>query len=151
MKLLNEMKKISQEEQSLLIRIFASLIWVDDECSVQEIDFVKKVATELNADAEVFVQSLRHELSLLQELSPAVVSSYLKDAASQVSDEYKMSFLQCAVQLVLADQLVSYAEMSVILALASAFELDAEYAMLMLAQCVRDGEHVKVEWDDTVL
>jgi len=149
--LTNGLSRLSGNELSLLSKILAAVIWVDENLSEQEIAYINELTKAIGTDVMDLSQSVNREVTLLQELSPAVVSSYLKDAASQVPDEYKMNFLQCAVQLILSDQLISYAEMSVILALASAFELDAEYAMLLLAQCVHDGDNVKIDWNNTLL
>lgn len=138
-------EQISLEDIQSLTKILASVIWVDGEYSEEEKRMMAKIAGELKIDVALFCQLIEKEVSIISGLSSTLITYYLKEAATTVSIEYRNLFFEYGLRLILLDNKLTYAEMSTILVLSSALELDDEYAMLLVVQKTCKNPSLEVE------
>ncbi|MBR4802356.1 MAG: hypothetical protein IK041_06060 [Bacteroidales bacterium] len=133
------------------IRVFASFmaaaIWADEEYLEAEKEAVKEVAEALEFKEDVFVKLVDEELAKVKKLSAEKATEYLEEAAAKVDDEEVGIVMEAFLQIVISDNVLSYDEMTNLLAAADALDMDHQFVMLMLADLIKSEPELEISFD----
>ena len=75
------------------------------------------------------------------------VSNYMVKAAEGVDDEEIAFVFEAVLQIALADGVLAYSEASNLLTVADALGLGHEYALLMVADMMKEEPEIEVDFD----
>ena len=134
------------------IRVFASFmaaaIWADEEYQEAEKEAVKEVAEALEFKEDDFVKAVDEELAKIKKLSAEKATEYLDAAAAKVNDEEVGIVMEAFLQIVISDNVLSYDEMTNILAAADALDMEHQFVMLMLADLVKAEPELEIDFGE---
>lgn len=123
----------------------ATAIWADNEYDEAEKVAVSEIADAFEFDEEEFASEVDDSVSELSKMDEYSANAYLQRAADAVDDEEIGELFEAALEIVLADGVLSEAEASELLVMAQALGISEENAMLMLADMVKEEPDLKVE------
>lgn len=123
----------------------AAAIWADEVY-----DEAEKVAVEEIAEAlelEGFAAAVEAEIAKVGGMDGQAVSDYLVEAGQGVDDEELVHVFEAAMQILLSDGVLSYAEANNLFVAADALGLEHEYALLMIADMVKEEPEMEVSFE----
>lgn len=123
----------------------AAAIWADEAY-----DEAEKVAVEEIAEAlelEGFAADVEAELAKVEKMDGQAVADYLVEAGEGVDDEELAFVFEAVLQIVLCDGVLAYSEARNLLTVADALGLEHEYALLMVADMMKEENEVEVEFE----
>lgn len=121
----------------------AAAIWADGVYDEAEKVTIKEIAEAL--ELEGFEAVVEAELEAVKNLEADAVTEYLNKAGEGVDDEEIGHVFEVALQIVLCDGVLSHDEVSNLLVMAQALDIETEDAVLMLADMVNEEEDIEVE------
>ena len=131
-----------------LATFMAVAIWANGKYEEEEQIAVEEIAEALELDKNAFNAAINNVLTDIKDLSDEEVSARLATAGDDVDDEEVGIIFECALQIVLADSVLEYDEVSNILAIADALGLDEAYAVLMLADMLKEENDIEVSFGE---
>lgn len=123
----------------------AAAIWADEVY-----DEAEKVAVEEIAEAlelEGFAAAVEAEIAKVGGMDGQAVSDYLVEAGQGVDDEELAHVFEAVMQILLSDGILSYAEANNLLVAADALGLEHEYALLMIADMIKEEPEMEVSFE----
>ena len=126
----------------------AVAIWADGVYSEEENEMLTDIAEALGIDSTTLIQQVQEAVNALEEKDDDAVQEYLIDNAAAIEEDEAKTLLQCAIEIVIADNVVSVDEVQVLFDLADAMGGEVEHAdvTLMLLDLVKYSPEIEVEF-----
>lgn len=133
-------------------RVFASFmasaIWADQEYQEAEKEAVKEIAEALEFKVDEFEKLVDEELKKIKNFSAEKATEYIEKAAKKVDDEEIGILLESFLQIVISDNVLSYDEMTNVLAVADALDIEHQFVMLMIADLVKTEPELEIDFEN---
>lgn len=123
----------------------AAAIWADEAYDEAEKIAVEEIAEAL--ELEGFSADVEAELAKVEKMDGQAVADYLVEAGEGVDDEELAFVFESVLQIVLCDGVLAYAEARNLLTVADALGLEHEYALLMVADMMKEENEVEVVFE----
>ena len=126
----------------------AVAIWADGVYSEEENEVLTDIAEALGVDSATLIQQVQEAVNTLEGKDDDAVQEYLIDNASAIEEDETKRLLQCAIEIVMADNVVTVDEVQVLFDLADAMGGEVEHAdvTLMLLDLVKYSPEIEVEF-----
>lgn len=125
----------------------ASAIWADGEYDDAEKITMSEIAEALELDEPSFSDAIDVAIAQVKNMDEEAITKFLKEAGEKVDDEEIGIIFEAAMQMVLADGVLAYTEVSDLLVMAEALGIEEEYAILLLADMVKTEPDLDVDLD----
>lgn len=129
----------------IIAAFVAAAIWADESCDEEEKAAVEEIAKAL--DLEGLEADVDAELAKLAAMDGQAVADYLVEAGKGVDDEAAAFIFEAVLQVVLCDGFLAYSEARNLLTVADALGLEHEYALLMVADMMKEENDVEVAFE----
>ena len=116
----------------------ATAIWADGVYDEAEKIAVSEIGEALEFDEKEFNDAVLNAVEEIKDLDEDAANEYLQKAADAVDDEEIGIVFETALEIVLADGVLSEDEVSELLAMATALGISDEMAILLLADMVKE-------------
>lgn len=123
----------------------ASAIWADEVYDEAEKVAVAEIAEAL--EEEGLVASVDAEIEKINNLDGQAVADYIAKAGEGVDDEEIAIVFEAVLQVMLCDGEFSYSEANNLLSVADALGLEHEYALLMVADMMKEESEIEVTFE----
>lgn len=123
----------------------AAAIWADEVYDEAEKIAVEEIAESL--ELEGFAADVEAELAKVEKMDGQAVADYLVEAGEGVDDEEIAFVFEAVLQIVLCDGVLAYSEARNLLTVADALGLEHEYALLMVADMMKEENDVEVTFE----
>lgn len=125
----------------------AVAIWADGVYATEEKNILTDIAEALSVEAGELTQHVEEALNLLEEKDDEAVQDYLIENASAIDDDEAKVLMQCAIEIVLADNVISHDEVQTLFDLADATgTVEHTDVALMLADLVKYSPEIEIEF-----
>ena len=125
----------------------ATAIWADGVYAEGEKEILTEIAEALNADAAELSQHVDEALATLEAKDEEEVQTYLVENASAIEEDEAKVLMQCAFEIVLADNVVTADEVQTLFDLADATgSLEHSEVALMLLDLVKYDPEINIEF-----
>ncbi len=124
----------------------AAAVWADGEYNDAEKDDVKEIGEALELDK--LVESVEAEIEAIKDLDGQAVSDYLIKNAEGIADDDIAAVFESVLQILFADGVFTYAEAQNLLVMADALGIEHEYALLMVADLIREDSDIEIEFSE---
>ncbi len=131
-----------------LAALLSAAVWADGEYVEAEKEAVAEVADALEIAPEELEAAVSAEVSKISGMDEEALSEYLLDAGEAVDESEAGIVFEALLQVVLADSELSRSEVSTLLSVAEAIGIEAEDAVLMLADMVKTEEDIEIDFED---
>ncbi|MGM9844650.1 MAG: TerB family tellurite resistance protein [Muribaculaceae bacterium] len=131
-----------------LAALLSAAVWADGEYVEAEKEAVAEVADALEIAPEELEAAVSTEVSKISGMEEEALSEYLLDAGEAVDESEAGLVFEALLQVVLADSELSRSEVSTLLSVAEAIGIEAEDAVLMLADMVKTEEDIEIDFED---
>lgn len=131
-----------------LAALLSAAVWADGEYVEAEKEAVAEVADALEIAQEELEAAVSTEVSKISGMDEEALSEYLLDAGEAVDESEAGIVFEALLQVVLADSELSRSEVSTLLSVAEAIGIEAEDAVLMLADMVKTEEDIEIDFED---
>lgn len=125
----------------------AAAVWADAEYNEAEKEAVKEVAEALEFKEDEFVKCVDGEIARIKKYSAEKATEYIVEAAEKVDDEEIGILMEAVLQVIISDNVLSYDEMTNLLAMADALDLEHQFVMLMVADLVKTEPELEVSFE----
>ena len=98
----------------------AVAIWADGVYADEEKEVLTDIAEALQVDCADLTKNVEEALKVLEDKDGKGVEDYLTENASAIEEEDAKTLLQCAIEIVLADNVITADEVQVLFDLADA-------------------------------
>lgn len=125
----------------------AVAIWADGVYAEEEKTILSEIAEVLNVEESELTENVDEALKFLQDKDDEAVQAYIIENASALDEEDVKVLMQCAIEIVLADDVIARDEVQVLFDLADAtgFVEHTDVA-LMLADLVKYNPDIEIEF-----
>ncbi len=123
--------------------LLAACIWADGERITAE-----EIAEALEVPAKDFHKYMTAAMVEVQNLTPEAATTYAVKHAAKVDPEETGEVFQSLMQMMLCDSVLTAGEVSNLLAMAEALDIDRETAILMLCDMVKTEPELEVSFED---
>ncbi len=126
----------------------AVCIWADGLYTEEEKEILGEIAEALEVDQKDLSDQIDSALETLEGMEDDAIQDFLVDHASAIEEGEEKILLQCAIEIVLADQVVSAEEVDVLFELADATggEIDHADVTLMLLDLVKYSPEIEIQF-----
>ena len=129
------------------VAFLATAIWSNGFYAEEEKETLGEIAMAIEVDAEELAKEIDKAVTSLEDKSEEEVNEYLIDHASQIEEEDAEMLMQCAIEIVLADQVIERDEAQVLFDLADATGyLSNTDVLLMVADMVKYDPDIEVKF-----
>ena len=125
----------------------AAAIWADAEYREAEKEAVKEIAEALEFKEDEFVKCVDEEIAKIKKYSAEKATEYIVEAAEKVDDEEVGILMEAILQIIISDNELSYDEMTNLLAMADALDIEHQFVMLMVADLVKSEPELEVSFE----
>lgn len=116
----------------------AVAIWADGVYAEEEKMILAEIAEVLNVEESELTENVDEALKVLQDKDDEAVQAYIIENASALDEEDVKVLMQCAIEIVLADDVIARDEVQVLFDLADATgSVEHTDVALMLADLVK--------------
>lgn len=123
----------------------ATAIWADEAYDEAEKVAVNEVAEAL--EVEDLAATVDAELAKIKDLDGQAVAEYVAKAGEGVDDEEIAIVFEAVLQVMLSDGTFAYSEANNLLSMADALGLEHEYALLMVADMMKEENEIEVTFE----
>lgn len=123
----------------------ATAIWADEAYNEAEKVAVNEVAEAL--EIEGLAEAVEAELAKIKDLDGQAVAEYVAKAGEGVDDEEIAIVFEAVLQVMLSDGTFAYSEANNLLSMADALGLEHEYALLMVADMMKEENEIEVTFE----
>ncbi len=123
--------------------LLAACIWAEVERITAE-----EIAEALEVPAKDFHKYMTAAMVEVQNLTPEAATTYAVKHAAKVDPEETGEVFQSLMQMMLCDSVLTAGEVSNLLAMAEALDIDRETAILMLCDMVKTEPELEVSFED---
>ena len=125
----------------------AVAIWADGVYAEEEKTILSEIAEVLNVEESELTENVDEALKVLQDKDDEAVQAYIIENASALEEEDVKVLMQCAIEIVLADDVISRDEVQVLFDLADATgSVEHTDVALMLADLVKYNPDIEIEF-----
>ena len=125
----------------------AVAIWADGVYAEEEKMILAEIAEVLNVEESELTENVDEALKVLQDKDDEAVQAYIIENASALDEEDVKVLMQCAIEIVLADDVIARDEVQVLFDLADATgSVEHTDVALMLADLVKYNPDIEIEF-----
>lgn len=125
----------------------AVAIWADGVYAEEEKMILAEIAEVLNVEESELTENVDEALKVLQDKDDEAVQAYIIENASALDEEDVNVLMQCAIEIVLADDVIARDEVQVLFDLADATgSVEHTDVALMLADLVKYNPYIEIEF-----
>lgn len=125
----------------------AVAIWADGVYAEEEKMILAEIAEVLNVEESELTENVDEALKVLQDKDDEAVQAYIIENASVLDEEGVKVLMQCAIEIVLADDVIARDEVQVLFDLADATgSVEHTDVALMLADLVKYNPDIEIEF-----
>ena len=125
----------------------AVAIWADGVYAEEEKMILAEIAEVLNVEESELTENVDEALKVLQDKDDEAVQAYIIENASALDEEDVNVLMQCAIEIVLADDVIARDEVQVLFDLADATgSVEHTDVALMLADLVKYNPDIEIEF-----
>ena len=125
----------------------AVAIWADGVYAEEEKMILAEIAEVLNVEESELTENVDKALKVLQDKDDEAVQAYIIENASALDEEDVKVLMQCAIEIVLADDVIARDEVQVLFDLADATgSVEHTDVALMLADLVKYNPDIHIEF-----
>lgn len=125
----------------------AVAIWADGVYAEEEKMILAEIAEVLNVEESELTENVDEALKVLQDKDDEAVQAYIIENASALDEEDVKVLMQCAIEIVLADNVIARDEVQVLFDLADATgSVEHTDVALMLADLVKYNPDIEIEF-----
>ena len=125
----------------------AVAIWADGVYAEEEKMILAEIAEVLNVEESELTENVDEALKVLQDKDDEAVQAYNIEKASALDEEDVKVLMQCAIEIVLADDVIARDEVQVLFDLADATgSVEHTDVALMLADLVKYNPDIEIEF-----
>ncbi len=125
----------------------AVAIWADGVYAEEEKTILSEIAEVLNVEESELTENVDEALKFLQDKDDEAVQAYIIENASALDEEDVKVLMQCAIEIVLADDVIARDEVQVLFDLADATgSVEHTDVALMLADLVKYNPDIEIEF-----
>lgn len=125
----------------------AVAIWADGVYAEEEKMILAEIAEVLNVEESELTENVNEALKVLQDKDDEAVQAYIIENASALDEEDVKVLMQCAIEIVLADDVIARDEVQVLFDLADATgSVEHTDVALMLADLVKYNPDIEIEF-----
>lgn len=125
----------------------AVAIWADGVYAEEEKMILAEIAEVLNVEESELTENVDEALKVLQDKDDEAVQAYIIENASALDEEDVNVLMQCAIGIVLADDVIARDEVQVLFDLADATgSVEHTDVALMLADLVKYNPDIEIEF-----
>lgn len=125
----------------------AVTIWADGVYAEEEKMILAEIAEVLNVEESELTENVDEALKVLQDKDDEAVQAYIIENASALDEEDVKVLMQCAIEIVLADDVIARDEVQVLFDLADATgSVEHTDVALMLADLVKYNPDIEIEF-----
>lgn len=125
----------------------AVAIWADGVYAEEEKMTLAEIAEVLNVEESELTENVDEALKVLQDKDDEAVQAYIIENASALDEEDVKVLMQCAIEIVLADDVIARDEIQVLFDLADATgSVEHTDVALMLADLVKYNPDIEIEF-----
>lgn len=125
----------------------AVAIWADGVYAEEEKTILSEIAEVLNVEESELTENVDEALKVLQDKDDEAVQAYIIENASALDEEDVNVLMQCAIEIVLADDVIARDEVQVLFDLADATgSVEHTDVALMLADLVKYNPDIEIEF-----
>lgn len=125
----------------------AVAIWADGVYAEEEETILSEIAEVLNVEESELTENVDEALKVLQDKDDEAVQTYIIENASALDEEDVKVLMQCAIEIVLADDVIARDEVQVLFDLADATgSVEHTDVALMLADLVKYNPDIEIEF-----
>ena len=125
----------------------AVAIWADGVYAEEENTILSEIAEVLNVEESELTENVDEALKVLQDKDDEAVQAYIIENASALDEEDVKVLMQCAIEIVLADDVIARDEVQVLFDLADATgSVEHTDVALMLADLVKYNPDIEIEF-----
>lgn len=125
----------------------AVAIWADGVYAEEEKMILAEIAEVLNVEESELTENVDEALKVLQDKDDETVQAYIIENASALDEEDVKVLMQCAIEIVLADDVIARDEVQVLFDLADATgSVEHTDVALMLADLVKYNPDIEIEF-----
>lgn len=125
----------------------AVAIWADGVYAQEEKEVLHDIALALETDSKDLENAVDSAVASLEEKNDDEITEYLVDNASAVDEKDALILMQCALEIVLADNVITRDEIDTLLDLADATGcVDHSDVVLMVADLVKECPEIEVKF-----
>ena len=125
----------------------AVAIWADGVYAEEEKMILAEIAEVLNVEESELTENVDEALKVLQDKDDEAVQTYIIENASALDEEDVKVLMQCAIEIVLADDVIARDEVQVLFDLADATgSVEHTDVALMLADLVKYNTDIEIEF-----
>ena len=125
----------------------AVAIWADGVYADGEKEILSEIAKVLDTDKEELTKAVDTFVASLSEKTNEEITEYLVDNASQIEEDDVPALMECAIEIILADNVITKDEVNTLFDLADATGV-MEHAdvLLMVADLVKYEPDIKIQF-----
>ena len=125
----------------------AVAIWADGVYAEEEKMILAEIAEVLNVEESELTENVDEALKVLQDKDDEAVQTYIIENASALDEEDVKVLMLCAIEIVLADDVIARDEVQVLFDLADATgSVEHTDVALMLADLVKYNPDIEIEF-----
>lgn len=125
----------------------AVAIWADGVYAEEEKMILAEIAEVLNVEESELTENVDEALKVLQDKDDETVQAYIIENASALDEEDVKVLMLCAIEIVLADDVIARDEVQVLFDLADATgSVEHTDVALMLADLVKYNPDIEIEF-----
>ena len=106
-----------------------------------------EIAEALEFKEDEFVKCVDGEIARIKKYSAEKATEYIVEAAEKVDDEEIGILMEAVLQVIISDNVLSYDEMTNLLAMADALDIEHQFVMLMVADLVKTEPELEVSFE----
>ena len=139
--------RIMKSDIKNVAAFLAVAIWADGVYAEEEKMILAEIAEVLNVEESELTENVDKALKVLQDKDDEAVQAYIIENASALDEEDVKVLMQCAIEIVLADDVIARDEVQVLFDLADATgSVEHTDVALMLADLVKYNPDIEIEF-----
>lgn len=123
----------------------ATAIWADEVYDEAEKESLSNIADALEINEDEFIKDVEEILNDIKDKEEDYVNNKLVEVGKNIASEEKWIIFEALLEIILADNKLTKEEVSNLLAMAEALNLETEQAILLLADMVKNEEDMEIE------
>ena len=126
-------------------RLMASILVAGGEYGEQEQAIVLEVAEALQYNEDDFFSAVEAALDEVEELDEDKLNTIIKEQSTLVADEEIGLVFESALELSLADRVLTISEAEMLHAIAEALGISAPMATLLIADMLKEEDDIEID------
>lgn len=124
------------------------VVWADGEYDEAEKEAVVEIAETFNLNQTKFSMAIDVAITRILRMGEDEINEFLLKAAADIDDSEIGHVYEAAMQVAIADGVLSRGEVNNLLAIADALGIETDMAVLLLCDMVKSESELEVETDE---